>query len=101
MSIQEFARLLHERSKYINYADEMDRQKDMVRVYQKGLSEENKMLVYRHRQTLPQNTFLSMETLVRLVDTCQGPRKPVFNPAWVEGVGGDATKRPWDHSDPS
>ena len=46
------------------------------------------MIVYRHRQTLPQNTFLSMETLVRLVDTSQGPQsKPVFN-SGSKGLGG-------------
>ena len=57
-------------------------------MYQKGLSEENKLLVHRHRQTLPQNTFLSMETLVRLVDMSQGPQsKPVFN-SGPKGLGG-------------
>ena len=88
LGIQEFARMLNDRSKNIEYKDEMERQKDMVRVYQKGLSEENKMRVYRYRQTLPQNTFLSMETLVRLVDTSQGPQsKPVFN-SGTKGLGG-------------
>ena len=47
-SIQEFARVLCDRSKNIEYKDELDREKDKVRVYQKGLTEENQLLVYRH-----------------------------------------------------
>ena len=79
-SIEEFARVLNDRSKNIEYKEDLDREREKVRVFQKGLTEENQLLVYRHRQTLPQNTFLNLATLVRLVDMSQGPQsKTVVN----------------------
>ena len=66
----------------------MDREKDKVRVYQKGLTDENQLLVYRHCQTLPQNTFLTLDTLVRLVDLSQGPQSKTVVNTGPKGLGG-------------
>ena len=80
--------MLCDRSRNIEYKDEEDRERDKVRVFQKGLNDENQLLVYRHKQTLPQNTFLTLATLVRLVDMSHGPQSKTVVNTGPKGLGG-------------